>query len=126
MNQNDKQFIMYVGAIIKQSAKSAKEQGLSLDSAIELTNENIRKFIDYTTAFMEVDASMIDKIISIFPAFGIKAEELSSAIIEDISVQRRTLRNTGKTNYSSFIDSRSSSSCGSSSSSYGSSGSSSC
>jgi len=132
MSQKDKQFIEFVGDIIKQSAKNAKTQGLSLGEAVDMTNKNLRKFIDYATAFIEVDESMMDKIVTLFPAFIPESEKVKedSVTVDAPKPRAKKLVNTGRTNFSSYPSSSpspsSSSSCGSSSSYYSGYSSSSC
>ena len=107
-------FLNYVKDITTKTSKSSMEQGLSSLETIKMIKYNIRKFIDYMSAFMEIEVSILDSIIEIFPDFISEKELLLQPIRVDGKPVVKRLVNTGNTNYSLYY---ASSSCGSSNSS---------
>lgn len=105
---NSQEIINYVEVIVNRCAQNAKNQGWSLSDTIENTNQNIRKFVDYLSVFMEVGDDIHNGIINVFPVF----ESTEKASKVEPMPKAKALLKTREAPYSSQ-------NCGSETPSYG-------
>ena len=108
-------FLEHVRTIVEYSKENINNN--TLNDNILKTIENLRKFLDYASAFIEIDAEVLDEMVSIYPPFCEEVIEIKKE--KGITNQKaQKIMNTSNTTYSSFPrsyenTSSNSSSCGS-------------